>query len=99
MYIKRKFDIDCPMRKIVSCLCVIVVSLSAYSGDVNIIPKPLKLVQKSGYFEINSGTTIVYNQEDIGYLGDFLNDFLRENMHSLSQTTSNGLHSRIDLLG
>lgn len=67
------------MRKIVSCLCVIVVSLSAYSGDVNIIPKPLKLVQKSGYFEINSGTTIVYNQEDIGYLGDFLNDFLREN--------------------
>ncbi len=67
------------MKKIVLQLCMIVCSISLYSSDLNIIPKPLKAERKSGFFSIDSATYIVCNREEIAYLGDYFNDFLENN--------------------
>lgn len=67
------------MKRAVLYSCMIMCSIALYPSDLNIIPKPLKAEQKSGFFSIDKQTLIVYNQKDIAYLGDYLNDFMEEN--------------------
>lgn len=67
------------MKKFVLHLCMIMYSIAIYPGDLNIIPKPLKAARKSGVFSVDQQTRIVYNQEEIAYLGDYLNGFLENN--------------------
>lgn len=87
-------------KKIALHLWMLLFSFSLYSGDLNIIPKPVKAERKSGYFTIDPTTRVVYNQEKIAYLSDFLNDFLRENFAVTlpQQTASTGASGTVSFL-
>lgn len=67
------------MKKLFFFLITLLVSLSVSSQRLNIVPKPEVVEMKNGYFTINLATRILYNQKDVVYIADFLNDFLDEN--------------------
>lgn len=67
------------MKKLFFCLFTLLISLSIFSQDLNIIPKPEKMERKNGFFTINSATRISYNQKEVVEIANFLNDFLAEN--------------------
>uniref|UniRef100_UPI0026275B67 beta-N-acetylhexosaminidase n=1 Tax=uncultured Proteiniphilum sp. TaxID=497637 RepID=UPI0026275B67 len=54
-------------------------SLSLFSNEISVIPKPLKMDIKNGSFNVNTKTKITCNDKKLIHITDFLNDFLREN--------------------
>lgn len=67
------------MKKLFFCLFTLLISLSIFSQDLNIIPKPEIIERKNGFFTINSTTQILYNQKEVVEIANFLNEFLNEN--------------------
>lgn len=56
-----------------------VFAVSVFSQGINIVPKPVSVEEKQGFFEIGSTTKIYANNAKSEQLAGFLNEFLDEN--------------------
>ncbi len=74
------------MKLLLIKIFILLFSTSLLSQESGIIPKPLKIDKKQGFFSFDGNTKINYNDDKIAHLTGFLTDFISNN-YGLDLTT------------
>jgi hexosaminidase len=75
------------MKKIAFLLSIVISFSTMAQKDINIVPKPVELAMKSGYFKLNSSTIVVANSH-ARHHADMLNYYL-EKFYGFALTIKN----------
>lgn len=67
------------MKKVIITIALFICASLAFSQDYGLIPKPLELFSRQGFFTVDSKTQIIYNDKSAIKNIEFLNAFLDEN--------------------